>query len=226
VLDATSAITNGIATYSAPTFDGTSWITNAKSLAPFGTAWKLRVRLLCGSSTLAGYQLVTTETAVDTTTVKQVNASCPTGKVATGAGFGVLDSTGGIIDGEASLFVPRFDGSGWLTNAHNNSGFAPSWKLKSFLACVNSTALPGYQVVTANTVAGAGSSQQLNVICPGGKHATGAGWAVVDSTGGYLDGDALHFLPGFDGASWLTNAKNNSTFAPTWSLRVVELCTS
>jgi len=226
VLDAGSTIAPGLATYFAPSWDGTSWMANAKSLAPYGTAWKLRVTLLCGSSTLAGYELVTAETAVDTVTGKQVSATCPTGKVATGAGFGVLDSTGGILDGEASQFVPSFDGTGWLTSAHNNSGFEPSWKLKSFLACVNSTALPGYQVVTANTVASTLPSQQLSVSCPAGKHATGAGWTVVDSTGGTLDGDALFFLPAFDGASWLANAQNNSTFAPTWILRVVELCTS
>jgi hypothetical protein len=225
-LDSTSAILNGRATYTAPSFDGTSWLTNATNLSSFSPVWKLRVRVLCGSAALAGYQVVTAETAVNTSSPKQLSVGCPAGKLATGAGWGVLDPTGVILAGEATYFLPSFDGKSWLINARNNSTFAPSWKLKGFLLCANTAALAGYQVVTSDTAVSAASLKQLNVSCPTGKHATGAGWGVLDPTSAILDGDALYFLPGFDGASWLTNAQNNSTFAPTWKLRVTALCTN
>jgi len=57
-----------------------------------------------------------------------------------------------------------------------------------------------------------------------GKKALGAGWGVLDDTGGILDGAALHFAPSYNGSTWLTNASNSSSFAPTWKLRARLLC--
>jgi hypothetical protein len=48
VLDETSAILEGQATYFEPSYDGTHWLTNAKNESDFASTWKLRVRLICG----------------------------------------------------------------------------------------------------------------------------------------------------------------------------------
>jgi len=84
---------------------------------------------------VSGYQVVLTESPLATTTTKQVQSVCPTGKKAIGAGWGVVDSTNAILDGTATYFEPTFDGSGWLTNARNNSTFAPLWKLQVRMIC-------------------------------------------------------------------------------------------
>ena len=47
VLDSTSAILDGIATYSEPSYDGKHWMVNAKNTSAFSPKWKLRVRCIC-----------------------------------------------------------------------------------------------------------------------------------------------------------------------------------
>ncbi len=79
-----------------------------------------------GADGVTGYEVVFDETAVNADVSKQLRVDCPGGKKALGAGWGVLDDTSAILDGRATYFQPRFDGSGWLTNAQNNSGFAPN----------------------------------------------------------------------------------------------------
>jgi len=86
------------------------------------------------------------------------------------------------------------------------------------------SSISGYEVVTAESPLDNTSTKQLQVTCPGNKFAIGAGWSVEDPTSAILEGEATYFQPSYDGKSWLVNAKNNSTFAPNWKLRVRCLC--
>lgn len=90
-----------------------------------------------GPPGVSGYEVVVAETAVDKTVQKQLTVNCPKGKKALGAGWGVLDPTSAILDGQATYFEPAFDGSGWLVNATNRSTFAPEWKLRVRLLCTS-----------------------------------------------------------------------------------------
>lgn len=45
--DNTGAILEGQATYFQPSYDGKSWLVNAKNLSTFSPNWKLHVRVLC-----------------------------------------------------------------------------------------------------------------------------------------------------------------------------------
>jgi len=83
----------------------------------------------------SGYQVVVSETPVDTTSPKQLIVKCPQGKKATGAGWSVLDQTSAILEGESTYSEPAFDGSSWMINAKNKSAFAPKWKLRIRLIC-------------------------------------------------------------------------------------------
>ncbi len=47
VLDSTSAILDGTATYFEPSFDGSHWLVNARNNSAFAPEWKLRVRVVC-----------------------------------------------------------------------------------------------------------------------------------------------------------------------------------
>lgn len=86
---------------------------------------------------ITGYEVVVRETALDATPSKQLQVNCPAGKRALGAGWSVLDPTSAILEGQATYFEPAFEGSGWLTNARNLSGFSPTWKLRVRLICAN-----------------------------------------------------------------------------------------
>ena len=83
-----------------------------------------------------------------------------------------------------------------------------------------------YEVVVGETPVDATATKQLQVDCPEGKLALGAGWSVLDPTGAILDGRATYFQPAFDGSHWLVNAQNRSAFAPDWKLRVRVICAS
>ncbi|MEL6364215.1 MAG: hypothetical protein AAFR11_05180 [Pseudomonadota bacterium] len=85
---------------------------------------------------ITGYEVVNEETAVDSTPQKQLIVECPTGKVATGGGWAVLDPTSAILSGRATTNQPAFDGKHWLVNAINESDFSPTWKLKVWAICV------------------------------------------------------------------------------------------
>lgn len=90
---------------------------------------------MVGPPGVADYTVVTVDSKTDATRAKQVRASCPDGLVATGAGWSVLDPSDAILEGRATYFLPAYDGSHWLVNATNDSGFAPEWKLRVRVLC-------------------------------------------------------------------------------------------
>jgi hypothetical protein len=91
-------------------------------------------------------------------------------------------------------------------------------------ATSNCAAVSGYEIVVAETPVNSDATKQLEIKCPGNKRAIGAGWSVEDPTSAILEGEATYFQPGYDGKSWLVNAKNKSTFAPNWKLKVMCIC--
>lgn len=86
------------------------------------------------------------------------------------------------------------------------------------------TGLPCYSIIVGETVHDSTPIKQLRVDCPQGMRALGAGWSVLDETSAILEGQATYFEPSYDGTHWLTNAKNESTFASNWKLRVRLIC--
>ena len=97
----------------------------------------LVVFVVVSGCTVSGYEVVVGETAVDSTTSKQLRVDCPEGKKAHGAGWSVLDPTGAILNGRARYFQPAVDGSHWLVNAAYTSAFAPEWKLRVRVICAD-----------------------------------------------------------------------------------------
>lgn len=91
-------------------------------------------------------------------------------------------------------------------------------------ATSNCSAVSGYEILVSETPVNSDVTKQLEIKCPGNKRAMGAGWSVEDSTSAILEGEATYFQPGYDGKSWLVNAKNKSAFAPNWKLKVMCIC--
>lgn len=82
----------------------------------------------------------------------------------------------------------------------------------------------GYEVVTQETAVDTSPDKQLIIDCPAGKYAVGAGWAAVDKTGSFLDGQVLASLPSWDGSGWTFNVRNMSYYQPAWKLRARIIC--
>jgi hypothetical protein len=109
---------------------------NAQKVSTYAATWKLRVRAVCGQTTTStGYEVVAQETSVGSESVKQLQAGCPAGKQALGAGWSVLDATGAILEGRATYFEPTYNASGWMVNAQKISSFASTWKLRLRVVC-------------------------------------------------------------------------------------------
>lgn len=96
-----------------------------------------RALLKPGASAGLGYEVVVGETAINSSSPKQLRVACPAGKRSVGAGWGVLDPTGATLEGNVSYFEPAHDGSSWLANAQNRSTYAPQWKLRLRVICVS-----------------------------------------------------------------------------------------
>jgi hypothetical protein len=225
VLDGTGAILDGNATYSEPTYDASAWLVNAQKVSTYSATWKLRVRVICGSTDTAfGYEVAVQESAVGSEAAKQLQLSCPAGKKALGSGWSVLDPTGAILEGRATYLEPSYDASGWTVNAQKVSTFSATWKLRVREICGSATSAAGYEVVVQESAVGSESTKQLQASCPAGKKALGAGWSVLDATGAILEGRATYFEPAYDASGWMVNAQKVSTYAPTWKLRVRMMC--
>lgn len=101
---------------------------------PQGPVGSAGIQGLPGASGIFDYEVVMQETALDSVNFRQLIVPCPVGKRALGAGWSVLDPTSAILNGQATAFIPAFDGSSWLVNAQTN-GFVPSWKLRVQVVC-------------------------------------------------------------------------------------------
>jgi hypothetical protein len=86
--------------------------------------------------------------------------------------------------------------------------------------------MSGYELVVAETSVGTHSQRQLEVQCPAGKKALGAGWGALDPSGAILDGTLTSSEPAVDGSGWLVNAWYLNALAPQWKLRVRVVCAS
>ena len=88
-----------------------------------------------------GYEVITQETAVDSVPTKQLSVNCPVGKYALGAGWGAVDKTGIILDGNVLYGMPSYDGTSWTFNVENISSYEANWKLRVRVVCA-SVAVP------------------------------------------------------------------------------------
>ena len=169
---------------------------------------------------LAGHQIGTAETAVDTLHGKQLIAACPAGTRALGAGWAALDRTGAFLRGVATYSAPSWDGASWMVNVSNVSSWESSWKLHLRVICARVT---GYEILTRDSAFNTVGSKYVDLTCPTGKRATGAGFGVLDATDAILIGEASYFLPSWDGTGWLIRARHRGFFS-SWKLRGFLVC--
>lgn len=174
--------------------------------------------------TTARYEVVVQESPVGSEPMKQLQVSCPGGRKALAAGWAVLDGTSAILDGNATYSEPTWDASGWMVNARNASSFTTTWKLRVRVVCGSGDASSGYEVAVAESAVGSEPTKQAQLSCPAGKRGLGAGWAALDGTSAILEGLATYSEPSYDASGWMANAQKLSTYAPTWKLRLREVC--
>lgn len=218
-VDATGAYLPGVTPASSYPVRN-QWSVAARNPTP-GT-WTLRVRAVCGAPP-AGYSIISTQTVPVTTLTQQSTVPCPVGKRTLSGGFILFDNTRRqITAGEATYFMPSWDGTSWLVNASVESA-KPSWSLQLYAVCADPAPI-GHELVTRESALDKLVWKQVATTCPGTKAMTGAGWGVVDSTYAILQGHSTQHDVGFNGKTWTTNASNGSAFSPTWRLQQRAIC--
>jgi hypothetical protein len=178
---------------------GEQWMVNGRPRT-LPASWQLEVTVLCG--VVPDYETVLVETAVNSTALKTLTATCPTGKVVLGAGWGVLNSAGAFLTGEAFRSQPA-NTTGWLVEASNLSTFAPTWKLRVLAICASTVNVPGYQQITANSPLVTGTSQQVSASCPASKRALMGGYTALDAAGAVVP-NAVATSARFNGLGWIS----------------------
>ena len=210
---------DGYLTYSLPSYDGSSWLVNASPVNN-STPWMLDVSIEC--ATVAGYQLVTATSPLDATTRKSITATCPAGKQALGAGWGVRDSTAAVLQGTALQFQLAADGTNWTVAASKLTFGGDPWELRETVICAPASAVPGYQIVSAMSTLATGTRQQLRTACPSPKRAIMGGWSLVDGSNAPIDGTALLSDYSVGGSSWDTTVITAQS--TTAALQVLVVC--
>lgn len=222
VLDSTGAILEGRATYFGPSWNGDGWMVNAELLSTFTNVWKLRLQLMCAYPP-RGYEVITGHTALSSWRNKQISLQCPTGKVALGAGWGLLSSSNSIMDGRVTHFGPSWNATGWLINAENLSSWKSYSKLEGKIICAWQQGVPSHQMVTAETPLDQNSWAYLDVQCPVGKTASSAGYELLNGTNAIAAGEATYTSGSYNGDGWLTLMDKLRLSTPT-KLRVRLIC--
>ena len=87
-----------------------------------------------GPPGLSGYQIVTADSAADSTSSKRLEPQCPEGMRAIGGGA-LYNPPDGPIDVEFDL--PDIGGRSWIAQAHETTAFASNWQLHARVICAN-----------------------------------------------------------------------------------------
>ena len=130
-----------------------------------------------------GLTTVTLTSALDSTTVKTVTATCPAGTAVIGGGGHVVDSPFHILLTGLRPVVTVF-GSGYqVTATEDESGFGSNWRLRAHAICAPAPA--GLQYWWTVTGSGSESSRDVAVHCPEGRSVLGTG-AVISGGGQHV----------------------------------------
>jgi hypothetical protein len=179
-----------------------------------------RVWAMCASAP-PGYQIVTKDTAVDSSGFYRDVVSCPAGKVATGGG--TLSSADVSFWAESSSDVNTADGSAWMV-ATKNPTPAVADTVHVTVICIDRPA--GFEVNRTDVAVGPGMQKFQSLACANGGVMLGAGAQVVNEAPRdfltKLGGAAPDFVSSPDpsrpiaAADWLENNDSAShTFAAT-----------
>ncbi|MEU9421132.1 hypothetical protein [Streptomyces sp. NPDC048272] len=162
---------------------------------------------------LPGYQMLRSE-PITVNNLAGTAFACPAGKVAVSGGADV-QGTGAVLVASHPTIVDS--ASGWAVVARQVG--KPQVTFSAFLVCVNSAALPGYQIVHLNSaeIANRGSR---GAACPTGKVVVGGGAA----TRGTDPALRVSLAPRPKGSTSLWTASGQSLTGTTVGLAVDAIC--
>jgi hypothetical protein len=143
-----------------------------------GGLWAVRPVAVCANPP-PGLELVSAQTALDSSYAKYSTATCPAGKKVLGTGAQI--NSGNPNEVTVGSISPAANLGGVSAEAVEiGAGTNATWSLKVYAICA--TAPPGQQLVTADTPNDSSSPKSQAATCPAGKLVSGAGAKITSNT--------------------------------------------
>lgn len=129
------------------------------------------------TAAVPGLQVVSAVTVANSSSPKNVVATCPAGKRVVGTGV-YIDG----VDGQVVLddFVPGAS-TVMVTAYEDQDGTDANWWLRAFAVCADP--LPGLEIVTATSASNSLPSKATSATCSSGRRSLGGGAVITGGTG-------------------------------------------
>ncbi|MFG2102519.1 hypothetical protein ACGFJ5_18180 [Micromonospora echinaurantiaca] len=176
------------------------------------------------SAAVPGLVRVSTTSASNSTDFRSVTATCPAGKVLTGAGYELNGATGeAVVDDFRPNGGAATAPTAVTVGAYEAEAFAGNWSVTAYAICANPVA--GLVRVSATSVSNSNDFRSVTATCPVGKVLTGTGYELNGVTG---EGVVDDFRPNGGTVTAPTavtvGAYEAEAFAGNWSATAYAIC--
>ncbi|MFI5485633.1 hypothetical protein [Micromonospora echinaurantiaca] len=176
------------------------------------------------SAAVPGLVRVSTTSASNSTDFRSVSASCPVGKVLTGAGYELNGATGeAVVDDFRPNGGAATAPTAVTVGAYEAEAFAGNWSVTAYAICANPVA--GLVRVSATSASNSNDFRSVTATCPVGKVLTGTGYELTGVTG---EGVVDDFRPNGGVATAPTSvtvgAYEAEAFAGNWTATAYAIC--
>jgi hypothetical protein len=168
----------------------------------------------------SGLQLVSQQSATDSTAAKSVTIICPTGKILAGAAGQINIANTGKAVLEDVTPLPNLAGVN-VVGTETGAGTTDNWSVKAYAICVYG--LAGPQLVSQQTPVDS-NSKALLLTCPSGTQVVGTGGQINIATSGKV---GLHeFTPETLTTVRVIAAEIGTGTTANWTMKAYALCAS
>jgi len=172
------------------------------------------------SASGSGLQLVSQQSATDSTAAKSVTVMCPTGKMMVGAAGQINIANSGKAVLEDVTPLPNFAGVN-VVGTETGAGTTDNWSVKAYAICAYGLVAP--QLISQQSPVDS-NSKALLLTCPSGTQVVSAGGQINIGTSGKV---GLHeFTPETPATVRVIAAEIGTGTTANWTLKGYALCAS
>jgi len=172
---------------------------------------------------LSGYEVVTQSTGSDSSSVKDMTAACPPGKMVIGGGARIFGSISGTALTTSGPEGPPDQPNEWFATALEVEPNSDNWGLRVDVFCAT---VSDYEVVTESTGSDSNSVKSMTAACPPGKMVIGGGARIFGSISGTALTASGPEGPPDQPTEWFATALEVAPNNDDWGLRVDVFCAS
>ncbi|MFG1677657.1 hypothetical protein [Micromonospora sp. NPDC049282] len=190
---------------------------------PFAGNWSVTAYAICANP-VPGLVRATVTSASNSNDFRSAIASCPAGKVLTGAGYELNGATGeAVVDDFRPNGGPATAPTALTVEAYEADAFAGNWSVTAYAICANP--VPGLVRAVVTSPTNSNDFRSAVAPCPAGKVLTGAGYQLNGATGeAVVDDFRPNGGPATAPTSDTAGAYEEDAFAGNWNLTSYAIC--